>query len=61
MNIETIKKTMAEAKEFIKRAQDVIDENKRNDTYMLYGTAATSALRRQSMELTRSLTTMRKP
>jgi hypothetical protein len=64
MTIGNIKKAVEEAKKFIKRAELVLDEQKSiagTNNVAIWGSASTSSLRRQSMELTRSLARMRKP
>lgn len=58
MEREAIRKAVKEAKEFLKRANAVLDDNTAREWS---GNALTGALRRQSMELTRALAVMRKP
>lgn len=61
MNKTGIEKAIAEAEEFIERANAALDEAIDSKyTHSLYPTAKTGALRRQSMELTRALAEMRK-
>ena len=60
MQIEAVKKAKRDAEELVRRAQEVIDEYGANDCGFVWGSKATGSLRRQSMELTRSLATMRK-
>ena len=59
MTKEGIKSAVDEAREFLKRATAVLKEAESND-YCLFGDKLTGSLRRQSMELTRSLAEMRK-
>ena len=60
MNIETISKAEAEAREFIKRCK-AVRKSAKEDNYCFFGCQETGALRRQSMELTRALADLRKP
>ena len=60
MNIETISKAEAEAKEFIKRCK-AVREREQEYAYCFFGCQETGALRRQSMDLTRALADLRKP
>ena len=54
-------KAMIEAREFLKRADAVLDDNVSDALVSrLVPTAMTGALRRQSMELTRALAALRK-
>lgn len=58
MNEKTILAAIKEAKEFIKRADAVLDCNEQS---YIGSNSKSGALRRQSMELTRALSDMRKP
>ncbi len=60
MNIKTILEAEAEAKEFIKRCK-AVKEVAQSSVYCFFGCPETGALRRQSLELTRSLAKLRKP
>ena len=60
MNNKTVRDAMAEAERFIKRAKRVVGDSTENE-YIYFGTADTGALRRSSLDLTRSLAEMRKP
>ena len=57
MTVTKIKAAIKEAKEFIERGNAVIKES---DNNWIWGTQATGALKRSSMELTRALAEMRK-
>jgi hypothetical protein len=59
MNTDTIQAALTEAKKFVGRAQATLNAAK-SDEYLLFGSKMTGALRRQSLELTRSLAEMRK-
>lgn len=61
MKPKTINESVKEAQRFIKLAKSVIDEHKLSGYEGLYGSKATGALRRASMDLTRSLAEMRRP
>ena len=64
MNLVRIRIAKREAEEFIRRAKDVLNETDPKEpanSVWLWGTPATGALRRQSMELTRALAKMRRP
>jgi hypothetical protein len=58
MRREDIERAKAEAEEFVRRAEVVLAEDR---DYLFMGSAGSGSLRRQSMELTRSLSQMRKP
>lgn len=58
MNKNTLKEAVQEAQEFLNRAKTVLEEEISSEHY--YGSIHTSALRRQSMELTRVLARLRK-
>ena len=58
MTVTKIKAAIKEAQEFIKRAKVAVDEA--SDNYGMWGSKATGALRRSSMDLTRALAEMRK-
>lgn len=63
MNLSTIRKAKREAEEFVRRAKIVLDETEPSEpakSAWMFGTPATAALRRQSMELTRALAEMRR-
>lgn len=61
MTKKTIIESMKEAQEFIKRAKECLKEleEDKHDSY-IGGTGKSGALRRQSMELSRSLTELRR-
>ena len=59
MNNDSIGNAILAAQEFVRRASLILDPN--NDYSADACSKATSALRRQSMELTRALAEMRKP
>lgn len=59
MTPETVKKAVAEAKEFQRRATAFLAAKKDGHAWM--GSREGGSLRRQSMELTRALSEMRKP
>lgn len=61
MKIAAVRRAKAEAEEFVRRAKKVIEEYGDNDCEFIWGSPASGALRRQSMELTRVLAEMRKP
>ena len=62
MKTASVTKAINEAKEFIKRAESLLEEEKTKSCFSwLYGTKSTGAVRRQSLELTRALAEMRKP
>ncbi len=65
MNADTLAAAVRDAKEFLKRAavfKATEEVHRHSDfTYETYNNAASGALRRQSMELTRSLAALRKP
>jgi hypothetical protein len=61
MKIKAVRKAKAEAEEFIRRAKVVIEEYGDNDCEFIWGSHASGALRRQSMELTKALAETRKP
>lgn len=63
MNKLCIKIAVAEAEKFLVRAKIVLDQNDESsgDTDWLFGSKYTGALKRQSIDLTRSLAEMRKP
>ena len=54
-----VNEAIKEAQEFIKRAKVAVDEASDN-RYGMWGSKATGALRRKSMDLTRALAEMRK-
>ena len=58
MNKEQVAVTVKEARDFIKRAEAFIKDA---DQSGWTGSAVSGALRRQSMELTRALSAMRRP
>jgi len=58
MTTTKINAAIKEAQEFIKRAKVAVDEA--SDNYSMWGSKATGALRRKSMDLTRALAEMRK-
>lgn len=61
MRKDNIKRCVKEAKEFIKRAKEVLAElDKENSDRVFSGTKASGALKRQSMELSRSLADLRR-
>lgn len=61
MTKKKINAAKAAAHEFIKRANEVLDEQKTyENAYFSGGSKATAALRRQSMELTRALSDLRR-
>lgn len=66
MNRQTLGEVEREVHRFMARIAEVKDELKREQepigrTWPITGTAATGALRRASMDLTRALAEMRKP
>ena len=62
MKIDRVTESIREAREFIRRAEIVVAESKKvqNFGYTLTGKKS-AGLRRQSMELTRALSYMRRP
>jgi hypothetical protein len=58
MNTQGIKAALVEAEKFITKAKVLLADG---DDWALCGTKDSGALRRQSLELTRSLAEMRKP
>lgn len=56
----TVRRVVEDAREFLKRAQAVLEVAKTKDM-LFYKSAEAASLRRQSMELTRSLAELRKP
>jgi hypothetical protein len=61
MKPQNITAAIKEAQRFVTLAKIAIAEHKESGNYMMWGTKATGALRRSSMDLTRSLSEMRKP
>ncbi len=59
MNKATITKAVKEARVFLKRAEELMASD--FEWLGITGSRRTAALRRQSMELTRALSEMRKP
>ena len=55
MNLEKIRRVLRLAQEFGSRATRVLDDIDANDGHFFVGTKATGALRRTSVELTRTL------
>lgn len=60
MKKQKIQKAIAEAKEFIQKAEELMGNQKIGVADYYYGSKLTGSLRRQSMELTRSLSELRK-
>ena len=60
MNLKKIKTSIDAAEEFIKRANALKEKEPESDTWF-WGSKESSALKRQSMELTRALAELRKP
>ena len=60
MNNKKVREAIAEARRFIRRADDVLQEEKENK-YYYFGTKASGAVRRSSLDLTRALAELRKP
>jgi hypothetical protein len=60
MKVENIRATAKVAREFLRRC-DAVLKTAEAESGWLSGSALTGALRRQSLELTRALTGMRKP
>lgn len=61
MTKRTIMKAMKEAREFISRGNDLLTDHEASRLMEYSGNSKTGSLRRQSMELTRALSDMRKP
>lgn len=59
MKREAVKKAIEEAQKFIDRAETLIEDEKDRDFF--WGSKASGATRRASMELTRALAEMRRP
>jgi len=51
---------MAEAREFIKRSNDLLTDAEASQYMEVSGNSKTASVRRQSMELTKALAAMRK-
>jgi hypothetical protein len=60
VKIKDIIATKAEAERFIKRCDDVEERLEQNGIDFLYGCKETGALRRSSLDLTRSLADLRR-
>ena len=60
MNTTNINAAIKEAQEFIKRAKVAVAEHEASGQYGMWGSKATGALKRSSMDLTRALAEMRK-
>jgi hypothetical protein len=60
MNAEKVKQAQAEAKRFLGMCEAVLQRAK-TDEMAFFGCAETGALRRASLDLTRSLARLRKP
>ncbi len=58
MNEAYIKEALAAAREFVRRADDLLKDPNRD--WKIIGTAKSAAVRRQSMELTRALAEFRR-
>ena len=62
MNQDTILRAKAEALQFIERADEMLNSGELSHRgFVCTGTRLTGSLRRQSLELTRSLADMRRP
>lgn len=60
MNIETLNEAIFEAQRFLKRAQKV-QELQKVEGRIFFGSKETAAVKRASMDLSRTLTNIRKP
>lgn len=60
MKLETIAKARREAERFIAATKEV-ERAAKVDPMLFYGSAATAALKRASMDLTRALADVRRP
>jgi hypothetical protein len=61
MNLDKLVHVLALTEELNDRANVVLADAERGDDWPIVGTAATGALRRTSMELTRALADLRRP
>jgi len=61
MTVTKIKAAIKEAQRFIKLAKVAAEEHEGSGHYAMWGSKATGALKRSSMDLTRALAEMRKP
>lgn len=59
MHLSALREAKKEAKRFIEKVR-LLEQRMAEDSTALYGCAETGAVRRQSMELTRSLARLRK-
>lgn len=60
MNEKTLAKAEAEAREFLRRVKELRDDPNEYRWAFITGGMRTGAIRRQSMELTRALSNMRR-
>lgn len=60
MQLDKVKDAQAEARKFLQRCDELLKASEPAGDY-LWGNKHTAAVRRQSMELTRSLSELRKP
>ena len=60
MNIDTLKTAKAEAKRFLEKVKELEVRVKKDGHFAWYGCAESGAVRRASMDLSRSLSALRK-
>lgn len=61
MNNLQLKKTMAEAKRFLREAEKLLQQESAEKLVHFYGSKQSGMVRRASLDLTRSLADLRKP